>query len=367
MSNLFDYLDWRGDISFEENEINKIDILLLSHLTYSIFDNLVSASFNEEKTLCKLVKEFKLLPDYEKRINIGYLINKQTVDLLIKCAKTTRFKNICVCGYKTIFDEKAVEQFAAVTYKINDKIIVCFRGTDDSFIGWKEDFYLSCLPEIPAQRDALDYLQRAAEYFNENIIVAGHSKGGNLAVYAAAGSLKIQNRIENVYNFDGPGFSKEFFNTKEFLSIENKVLSFYPYFSVVGMMFNHPKNFEIVDSDAFAFWQHDAISWQIKGKNFVNKKSFNDKSQFFNKAFNEWIEKLSFTQRKEFVESLFSLLQSSETFSINEFEERLIPSTAKIISAYAYMDKEEKKQIHEVLNLFKEVLHSDFPLFKLPG
>lgn len=367
MANLFDYLDWRGDLTFEESEINKIDILLLSHLTYSIFDDLVSPSFNEEKTFAQVVKEFKLLPDFEKRSNIGFLINKQTVNLMYKCIKTRRFKNVKMCGYKVIFDEENDEQFGAITYIAGNRKIICFKGTDDSFTGWKEDFNLSFMQQIPSQKNAIEYFKAAADFFDGDFILSGHSKGGNLAVYTAVNSGKLQKRINSVYNYDGPGFSKDFFEQPEYKAVENKIYSFYPYFSVVGMLFNHPAKFEIVNSDGFTFWQHDSLTWQIMGKNFENKKDFNEKSQFFNKAFNIWIEELTIEQRKQFVNALFRLMFASGYKNINDLESNVLPASAKMISSYAGMDRIEKKQIHEIISLFREVLHTDFTIFKFLG
>ena len=367
MANLFDYLEWRGDLSFEEDSLNKIDLLLLSHLTYSIFDNLITEDFSHLVTLSKLAKDFKLLPDFKERINIGYLINKRTTELMFKCAKTRRFKNLKLCGYKTIFDEKNEEQFAALTFVAGDIIIICFRGTDDTFVGWKEDFNMSFMEEIPAQKDAATYLEQAAKALKGRLIIAGHSKGANLAVYAAVKADALQKRIDAVYNFDGPGFSEAFLEKPSYKKIEQKIHSYYPEFSVVGMVFHHPEHYEIVKSDGFAFWQHDGLTWQLKGKAFENTRQFNEKSRFFNDAFNSWIEKLSIGQKKQFVNALFSLFEASGVKTNNELEKNIIPATAKMIAAYASFSKAERREIHKILSLFKEVIYADFPLFKLMG
>lgn len=365
MSDLFDYLNWRGDISFDEVGPNKIDYLLLSHLSYTIFDDVISENFNEAKTFTQLTKEFKLLPDYVQRCNIGFLINKRSTELMFKCAKTKRFKNVKLCGYKKIINEKNEEQFAAITYIINDKIVIAFQGTDDTFIGWKEDFNISFLPQIPAQKDALEYFSNVTENFNNPIIIAGHSKGGNLAINTAVKcSQTQQNQIEGVYNFDGPGFSKDFFESEGYLRIEDRINSYYPQFSVVGMIFNHPTKYQIVRSNGFAFMQHDEMSWQILGKDFITEKDFTDESKFFYKAFNEWAERLTIKQKEKFVNALFEIILSSGAKTITDIQKNAIPSTAKMIAAFSNMDKSTKKEVRTVLHTFKDVIRSDFPLFK---
>lgn len=365
MSDLFDYLNWRGDISFDEVGPNKIDYLLLSHLSYTIFDDVISENLNETKTFSQLTKEFKLLPDYVQRCNIGFLINKRSTELMFKCAKTKRFKNVKLCGYKKIINEKNEEQFAAITYIINDKIVIAFQGTDDTFIGWKEDFNISFLPQIPAQKDALEYFSNVTENFNNSIIIAGHSKGGNLAINTAVKcSQTQQNQIEGVYNFDGPGFSKEFFESDEYLRIEDRINSFYPELSVVGMIFNHPKKFQIVKSDGFAFMQHDEMTWQILGKDFITAKDFKDESKFFAKSFNEWAERLTIKQKEKFVNALFEIILSSGAKTITDIQKNAIPATAKMVAAFSNMDKSTKKEVRTVLHTFKDVIRSDFPLFK---
>lgn len=366
MANLFDYLDWRGDVSFEADPLNKIDILLLSHLTYIIFDDLVSSDFMTPVTFAQFAKNFKLSPDFEKRINIGYLINKRTTELFFKCAKSERFKKVQMVGYRNIFNEENSEQFAAITYLLGEKTVVSFRGTDDSIAGWKEDFDISYLSSIPSQKDALDYFSDVAKNYRGKIIITGHSKGGNLAINTAVKcGGKLQNRIEAVYNFDGPGFSKDFFESSEYLNVEEKINSFYPEFSIVGMVFNHPQKYNIIKSSGFAAWQHDAVTWQVLGKEFVGSSSFTEQSKFFNKAFNQWIDKLSLSQRQKFVNALFELIEASGAKTNTELEENAIPASAKMISAFANMDKESKHEIKEILGVFREVIHSDFPLFKL--
>ncbi len=365
MSDFFDYLNWRGDLTFDKVPFNKIDALLLAHLSYSIFDGVVSENFSDRKTLVQVAKDFTAAPDYEERINIGFLINKRTAELMFKSAESERYRNIELCGYRNIYNEENIEQFAAVTYLIDGKPVIALRGTDDTIVGWKEDFNIAWLPQIPAQKDALEYFNEASQSFKDDFILVGHSKGGNLVINTAVNcGEKLQNRIKEVYNFDGPGFNKEFFTNDDYLAVEQKIMSFYPGFSVVGMIFHHPKNFEIVKSEGFTFWQHDAMNWQINGASFVNEADFTEESRLFYKAFNEWIDKLNTEQRKNFVETMFCILEASGAKTNNEIESDALKATARMIAAYAELDRKKKKELRMILSMFKDVIADDIPIFK---
>ena len=358
-------MNWRGDLSFETVPFNKIDALLLAHVTYSIFDGVVPESFSEKKTFAEVARDFTRTPDYEDRINIGFLINKRTAELMFKCAECERYRNVQLCGFRNIFSEEKTEQFAAVTYIVDGKPVIALRGTDDSIVGWKEDFNIAWQEQIPAQKDALEYVKEAAAVFKGNIVLTGHSKGGNLVINTAVKCSKtLQKRIKEIYNFDGPGFSKDFYEQEAYKIVENRIFSFYPGFSVVGMIFHHPKNFEIVKSDGFAFWQHDSMSWQIMGSNFINEAGFSQESKLFHKAFNEWIDKLDVSQRQNFVNTLFGILEASGAKTNSDIENDAVKATAKMIAAFAELDKTRRKEMIKILKLFKNVIADDIPLFK---
>ena len=365
MADFFDYLNWRGDLSFEQSPFNKIDALLFAHLSYCLFEGVVPESFSERKTFSQVAKDFSVTPDYEERINIGFLINKRTTELMFRTAECDRFKNVELCGYRSIYNEENVEQFAAVTFLIDNQTVVALRGTDDTIVGWKEDFNIAWLPQIPAQKDALEYFEEAADAFKGSIILAGHSKGGNLVINTAVKcGDKLQRRIDKVFNFDGPGFAAEYYETQDYKNVEEKIYSFYPEFSVVGMIFHHPKFYEIVKSDAFTFWQHDAMSWQISGKNFINAGEFTDESKIFHSAFNQWIDKLDTEQKKMFVDTMFCILEASGAKTNNELEKDALKATTKMLAAYAELDKERKKELRDILTMFKDVIADDIPIFK---
>lgn len=366
MSDLFDYLEWRGDITFEEKSFNSIDMLLLSQISYADFDGLISDSFDEKITISKLAKIYKMSPDYEQRNNIGVLISKKTSELLMKCAKTKRFKNIEVCRFVTKFNEENIEQFAAVTFLTKNDVIISYRGTDDSIVGWQEDLNLSWLNQIPSQKDALEYFNETATFFSENIVLIGHSKGGNLAVNTSVNcGEKLQKRISKIYNFDGPGFQKTFFEQKEYLNIERKIYSYYPELSIVGMIFEHPQKYKIIKSTGFAIFQHDAVTWQLLGNRFILSKKFDKVSILFYSAFNEWVNGLSIEDRKRFIKALFEVLESSGAKTLTDLSKTAITSSAKMLASFTSMNKETRKEVLRIINLFRIALIKEIPFLRV--
>ena len=200
--------------------------------------------------------------------------------MLQKAGKSQRFKNVEIAAFVAKYDHENEEQFSAVTFVLNQggllekqQVFVAFRGTDDTIVGWKEDFNLAFLDKVPAQEDASAYLTRAALSFKKaELFIGGHSKGGNLALYAAAHlEEKAKKNLFAVYNFDGPGFSQETLDSDEFFSIKTKVHSVYPQFSIVGMLFHHYDSYKIVQSDEKLVMQHNPFSWFTLATEFKSK------------------------------------------------------------------------------------------------
>ena len=367
MADLFDYVTWRGDLTFEQAPLNELDALSFSQIAYVLLDGVVSTKFDETKTLRQLAEDFNNLPDFEKRKNIGFLINDRTTDFMLACANSERFGNIEVCGFRNIFNEERVEQFAALTFIIDKDVVIAYRGTDDTILGFEEDFRIAYMDEIPAQKDAIDYFSDAKDAFpHSHFIILGHSKGGNLAVNTAVKcDKKLRKRIKAVYNFDGPGFKKEFFETEDFKEIEDILYSFYPSFSVVGMLFHHPKKYKIIESTKFAIMQHDAMCWNVSGKELVEKDDFTDECKLFTSAFNNWVDAITKEEKEDFVNCLFSLIKSSGYKTNLEIEKNPLQASARIIAAYAKMAKEKKDQFKDIFMLFVNAVKSELPVFRI--
>lgn len=368
MANILDYIAWRGDLTFAASPFNEIDALILSQIAYLNFDGLLTVSFKDEVSLEKLSEKFKNAPDFEKRADLGALINKLSVELLYAAGKSKRFGDIKVCGYTSKIDLETEKQFAAMTFKIEKQnTLVAFRGTDDTIVGWKEDFNLAIKESVPAQKDALDYLNAAMSATTGKICVAGHSKGGNLAIYASAfASEKFRKRISAIYNNDGPGFQDATIALPQFQEIIPKINSYYPQCSIVGMIFSHAGKYTVVESDQSGLMQHDPFSWHVRATSVVALDGFDAGSVMFSRTFNTWLYELDTHKREQFIETIFNIIQATDAQTNSELENNLFANSHKIIHAMINLDSETKKGVLETVRLLFKIASKNFPQFKEP-
>ena len=382
----FDYLQWRGDLSFSNSPLCEVDALILCQLSYIKFNDIIPADFSPEKikTLSEYAEIYEKLPSRDYRKNLGVLINAETKSLLKSCAASKRFSSLKICGLTDNYDLNKEEQFCAMTFICSEEkfIFIAFRGTDDSIIGWKEDFNLAFMEKVPAQIDSCKYLRAVLEkpdFEDYKVFVGGHSKGGNLAIYSAAkidsgifsqdanlhadaagaggatGVKRLQSRITKIYNFDGPGFSKKDLESDEFLQIKDRVVSVFPQTSMIGMLFNHFEKYEVVRSTEKLILQHDTFSWRVQAVNFSVLPKLDEESEIFFASFNLWFEKLTEEQRKEFVETLFSVLLASKAKSNSELAQNGLKSAARIIKAFALLESEKRDAYLRIIRDFIKI------------
>lgn len=359
MANIIDYIEWRGDLSFSAVPFNDIDALILCQISYLDFSGIVSERFKDCVTLNDAAALFRSAKDFSRRRKVGAMINSQTVDLLFAAASSNRFGSIKACGYAERFDLQKEEQFSATTFLTGDKYaFVAFRGTDDTIIGWKEDFNMGVLKTVPAQTDALSYLTEAMKSIRGRFRVGGHSKGGNLSIYAAANiDRKFKKRISCVYNNDGPGFREEIVASLEFRELAPKIRSFYPQLSIVGMLFSHAASYAVVESEQAGIRQHDPFSWHLTKDGFVSLPGFDAASEWFHDTFNAWFRELSDAERSRFVTTLFKVLEATDAKTNSELEKNWWQNSAKIVGAFAKLDGPSRDNIIKTVQLLFQIGH----------
>lgn len=313
MADLFDYLSTQGDLSFNDSKINEVDALILSLLPFVCFKELVSKDFSQTKTLKEVVQEYSIRKESINKDDKNFSFDENILNLIYKLSNTNRFSDILLCGYKCIHNKVIEEQFSAITIIFDlNKIFVSFGGTDDTLLGWKEDFNLLYMDTIPSQIESKKYLNKVLNYFEDSdIFVGGHSKGGNLSIYSSAlVEKKKQKLIHTIYSFDAPGFSKQILQNENFKSTLNKTKIFYPQASIVGMLFYHSKNYFVVKSRGVLAIQHSPFTWIVDGKSFLLCPELDNSSRYFHKAFNSWLFDFTKEERKEFVDSIVEVFDS---------------------------------------------------------
>lgn len=315
MSDMFDYLEWRGDIRFSQMPLNAVDALIFSALAYIRFENIVPEDSLHWISLEDAAQELLALPDAMNRGRV-----KNDILLLEAAAQTARFRQAGLSFYRDRFIPEEEVQFAAVTFFMEDgKVFVAFRGTDDTLIGWKEDFNMSFQESIPAQRMAVQYIKEFAEINNVPLYVGGHSKGGNLSVYAAAKcGLAVQERILQVYNHDGPGFTEYMMGDLGYLSVVPKICTYIPQSSVIGMLLEHEEPYTVIKSKHIGVMQHDPYTWEVKGPDFIHMEEITADSRFIDRTLKNWLAGMSREERGDFVDAVFDLLTANNASKTND-------------------------------------------------
>ena len=315
MGIIFDYLDQVAYDSIYDTPFNELDMLMLTEITYLPFDQIVSNQISPDCT-CRLFEAAEKVPQ-----DLSMLVTKNRLKLLEKVASSTRFKNIKLMGYVNDIDPDVQKQFAAMIFKIKpETYVLTFRGTDDSIIGWKEDFHMTYMDQVPAQKTAVNYLRKAMDALPGQFILTGHSKGGNLASYAASQiEPKYQERIQSIYSYDAPGLNHSVITSQGYQTISDKIKRYIPQGSIVGMMLETPKQAQIVKSTAIGgLAQHDTFSWQISDQTFVLLDNLNPDSLQVDKTLKNWVDSVSDEELKDFFDLFFGLILDAGISSIND-------------------------------------------------
>jgi hypothetical protein len=358
MGKTIDYLQWRGDLSFSKDPFNDVDALILALLSYLPFKDIVPGfESNKEISLKDTAKQYfsKFSTNANKSSNINATasssFNTQIEVLLKEAGSCPRFENIRLSRYEENTDFIVGRQFAAVTFNLHNsehQKVIAFRGTDNSVVGWKEDFELAYMKQIPAHESACKYLERTIGIFSSQFIVCGHSKGGNLALYAGTHlSAARQSRLAKIINFDGPGFDFSNVPKDPFLQYKHKIINYIPEESMVGLLLDSIGKRTVVSSAARFVFQHDAFNWKIERSKFV-QGSLTNNAKLLEQTLKTWLTEISLSEREMFLEVLFEMLGASEGTAIKSNPQESLQEINKIFKKYSGLDKESKKILTQV-------------------
>ena len=347
MANILDYLDWRGDVPFSVDPFNEVDNLVFAQAAYVLLDGIL----DEEGRISPADAAEAFFERFTREeVERDHIRHKDAPFLLEKMAKATRYQGLEVAHYINRIDEEAEAQISATSFVLPSFTYVSFRGTDDSLVGWKEDFKLSFLPETKGQRMAVEYLNRHYKNSNERLFVGGHSKGGNFAVYASAFCESvIRDRIERVFSNDGPGFRKEVTRTDEYDRVIKKVDSILPESTLVGTLFNGRYTHKIIKSSALGLHQHDATTWEVQGNHFIEAPSRSEDSFWMDDVLSNWLAKLSDEDRVFFTDMLFDMLTGTGATTLEDLSDGGISGLAEMARNMRSLPKEQRKEFSRII------------------
>ena len=321
MGNLITYVQQYEAQTFKDKLLTDIDILVLTEIAYLPFDEIVPASFEVKAaiSLNQLGKEFETIKEKEHENN-PFMITKERIQLLDVVSKSQRYKDIKVFGFMNDIDDELTKQFAAVCYQWEEESRwIIFRGTDESLTGWKEDFMMTYSDLIPAQIDAIEYLRKQAELFSGSLNISGHSKGGNLSLYASAMQEEdIQYRIQQIYCWDAPGVHRSILNTEGYQRVVSKAKRYIPQDSIVGLMLESQVPYHIIESQGSGISQHSALMWNIEEDHFVELTELTKNSQLTDQTFKQWTEVVSDEDLKLFFDTFFELIFEMGVETVND-------------------------------------------------
>lgn len=331
--------------SFKEYPFNNVDSLILSILSYYDFQDDVPSLFSCGK---KQIKDINL-----KKINeyIKFLGDKKKyINLLTNVVNNPRYNLMYLDNY---YEKESIEQemqFKALTIENNDFMYVSFMGTKASLISWKEDFNMSYLYPIPSQKLAVKYLNKVMLETTKRIYVGGHSKGGNLAVYASAKTFFFnQLRIKRIFSHDGPGFVKEFFNSKKYHFIKNKIDKTIPSTSIVGTLFYSDEPYKVIKASGIGPAQHTPVNWLVDKDKFVYLDDTSIATKHFDSAVSNWLDSLSVDERINFVNALYKVLSDNDFDAINIPEKKYFKIYSSVRKGIKNLDEETRTMVIEIL------------------
>lgn len=354
---IIDYLEEYGDVPLAELPMNDVDSLILCQLAYLKFDGIVS-SVHENGPFISL-KDVEKHADFDK-LFADERYEEENRALFGAAVAGKRFCNMRLNCYINVIEKEWETQFSAITYLLDDgTLYIAFRGTDETIVGWKEDFNMAFLSPVPGQSYSVKYLNMVMSRLYKPFYIGGHSKGGNLAVYSAMKCVpRVQERIIKIYSMDGPGFKPEVLKECGYDKIADRVVKILPHSSLIGMLFEKEIRYTTVESNRFGLAQHDPYTWLVEEDHFVLADDIYESSRFRDNTLNDWIYSLDEHQLRLFVDTLYQVITASKAENLIELTADWKKSMNSMVAAIKEIDEPTSK-------ILKEVIKSLFELAKV--
>ena len=337
-------------LTFDEAPLNEVDSLVFSQLSYFWFGE----AFPDARGISGRALHDAFHLEAFDPLFVGKRAQDQNQALLAAIAASPRYRDVRVCSYVAEFDRQSETQFSAAAFILpgDAESYIAFRGTDSTLVGWKEDFNLAYRYPVRGQVLACSHVNRIADAVSGPLYLGGHSKGGNLAVYAATQcSAAVQDRIVAVYDHDAPGFASEFFDQPSFARIRPRIRKTVPEDALVGMLMETPVEYRVVRSDAVAMLQHDPFTWEvdIPAREFAFADGVSRMAGRGDAVISKWIEPLDAEQRGAFIDTLFRALTATGAHTTGDLLKIGRPELAALTASLVDTDPETRRIILEVL------------------
>ena len=333
---VMDYLRWRGDLPFCRDGFNEVDNLVLCIISYINFHRFDDLKTTDPAKAVALPEVAARLTEEDEQRGLSELAY---IPLIRLAAETERFRDVRMFGFTHEWDEAKEMQFDAVSYLLpDDTLFVAFMGTDTSLVGWKEDFNMSFLSAVPAQE-------------RRKLRIGGHSKGGNLAAWAAihipAGLQK--RRLLAAYNNDGPGFSHDMVDSEAYRRVADKLHTYVPESSIVGVLLEHAEDYAVIDSSNRSIMQHEPLSWNVLGSRFIRLGERSQMGKLSDDVLRQWIGSMTPQEREQFSDALFEVLSlSGKARTLDDLRAGGLAGGAALLKQYNGANEEDKKIISEI-------------------
>jgi len=345
LENMITFAEKYKGRAFSDVPFCVIDSLILSQIVYYDYRD----SFFETKIFRKRISEYYRTK--EEIILKGMMTASGDEKLIEVLKKGGRHGDLKACSYVDKLNVCGEKQFAAITFSLGrGEYYIAFRGTDCSVVGWKEDFAMSFRDQIPAQREAVMYATEVMRRFPGKFYFGGHSKGGNLAVYAAAFLEEdLQKRLLRVYNFDGPGFLESMHENLGYMAIKTRVFKFVPQTSIIGMLLEETLDYQVIHSNADAIWQHDPYTWEVSDRDFRREDTVDEMAIVVKRTLDSWLAQLPLSEREKIVTTVFDVIYGAGINWFYELTEQRFDKVRALLNNAAEVEQEERKRVFDAV------------------
>lgn len=348
--NIIDYITWRGDLTFSQVPINEVDSLIFTCLCYETFDDILTSPMTLNELGERFFKKYQEV-NLKKRVTL----TSHLYEVLKACMYTRRYGDLMVSDFVNEIDETKDLQFSAMTFSYKkDFKYIAYRGTDDTIVGWKEDFMLAYKDEILSEKKAKEYLlnilNKHSPFSKTKYYLGGHSKGGHLAMYACKDlPKKWHSKIQFIHNFDGPGFKPEFYDNNAIKALQSKMTTYIPPSSFFGRMFSHQGETLVLNSEQIGLLQHNPLFWHVQPTTFDYELSVSEGSNKALVKFNELMNTYDLKQLETIIESLFSIFKQLNIAVLADLLEINLMDIITSLKFFNDLDGDTKKVVKELL------------------